>query len=187
MKNIAIFASGDGSNAEAIAQHFKDSTIACVKIVLSNRQKAGVHERMKTIDIPSITFSKEDWKDCSAILSLLQDNNIDLIVLAGFLCIIEPSIIKNYKGRIINIHPSLLPKHGGPGMWGHHVHDAVISAGEKESGITIHYVTEEVDGGEIIFQDSCPVKPDDTATTLASRIHTLEHIHYPLVIEKILK
>ncbi|MBR6639079.1 MAG: phosphoribosylglycinamide formyltransferase [Muribaculaceae bacterium] len=187
MKNIAIFASGDGSNAEAIAKYFKNSDIACVKIVLSNRQKAGVHDRIKALGIPTLTFSKDEWKDCSKILSTLQKNDIDLIVLAGFLCMIETPLINAFKARIINIHPSLLPKYGGPGMWGHHVHDAVISAGEKESGITIHYVTEEVDGGEIIFQDSCPVKPDDTAETLASRIHSLEHAQYPNVIEQLLR
>lgn len=187
MKNIAIFASGDGSNAEAIAKHFITNKVARVKIVLSNREKAGVHERIKTLGIPSLTFSKDEWKDCTAILSLLQENDIDLIVLAGFLCMIESPLIKAYKGRIINIHPSLLPKYGGAGMWGLHVHNAVIAAREKESGITIHYVTEEVDGGEIIYQVSCPVKPDDTAETLASRIHVLEHTHYPSVIEKILK
>lgn len=187
IKNIAIFASGDGSNAEAIAKYFINSNIACVKIVLSNRQKAGVHERIKALGIPSFTFSKDEWKDCSAILSTLQENNIDLIVLAGFLCMIETPLINAFKGRIINIHPSLLPKYGGAGMWGHHVHEAVIAAHEKESGITIHHVTEEVDGGEIIYQASCIVNPDDTAETLASRIHILEHTHYPSVIEKMLK
>lgn len=187
MKNIAIFASGDGSNAEAIVKHFANSDFASVKVVLSNKQKAGVHERMKALGVTSITFTKEEWKDCGAILSLLQENNIDLIVLAGFLCMVEAPLIETYEGRIINIHPSLLPKFGGPGMWGHHVHEAVIAAGEKESGITIHHVTQEVDGGEIIFQASCKVKPDDTAETLASRIHALEHNHYPLVIEQLLK
>jgi phosphoribosylglycinamide formyltransferase-1 len=187
MKNIAIFASGDGSNAEAIVKHFANSITTCVKVVLSNRQKAGVHDRIKALGIPTLTFSKDEWKDCSKILSTLQKNDIDLIVLAGFLCMIEAPLIEAYKGKIINIHPSLLPKYGGPGMWGHHVHEAVITAGEKESGITIHHVTKEVDGGEIIFQASCEVKPNDTAEALASRIHLLEHKHYPLVIEQLLK
>ena len=187
MKNIAIFASGDGSNAEAIVKHFANSITTCVKVVLSNRQKAGVHDRIKALGIPTLTFSKDEWKDCSKILSTLQKNDIDLIVLAGFLCMIEAPLIEAYKGKIINIHPSLLPKYGGPGMWGHHVHEAVITAGEKESGITIHHVTKEVDGGEIIFQATCEVKPNDTTETLASRIHLLEHKHYPFIIEQLLK
>lgn len=187
MKNIAIFASGDGSNAETIARHFRQSAIASVKILLSNRASAMVHERMKNLGIPTLTFNKQQWLQADEILDVLNKKHIDLIVLAGFLCIIPDSIINAYHGRIINIHPSLLPRHGGPGMWGHHVHQAVINAGDTQSGITIHHVTTQVDGGEIIFQTSCPVMPDDNPETLAARIHTLEHNHFPAVIEQILR
>ncbi|MBQ9073002.1 MAG: phosphoribosylglycinamide formyltransferase [Muribaculaceae bacterium] len=187
MKNIAIFASGDGSNAEAIAQYLKNDADICVKLVLSNRENAGVHRRMKQWGIPTITFSRERWKQCNDILEILKAQKIDLIVLAGFLCVIEPPIIDVYAGNIINIHPSLLPKFGGHGMWGSHVHKAVIASGETESGITIHYVTNEVDGGKIIFQTTCPVLPDDTPEALAERIHCLEHEYYPQIISQLLK
>lgn len=187
MKNIAIFASGNGSNAEAIARYFADSDEVCVKCVLSNRKTAGVHERMAGMGVPSVTFPKEEWNDGREIVDFLQKEEIDLIVLAGFLCKIESAITSAFSGRILNIHPSLLPKYGGKGMWGHHVHEAVLSAGETQSGITIHEVTDEVDGGKILFQAVCEVRPDDTPDTLASRIHALEHQHYPKIIEKKLK
>ena len=186
MKHIAIFASGTGSNALAIAQHFADSPVATVKIALSNRANAAVHDKMKLAGVPTVTFSRKQWTQGDEILNVLRANDIDLIVLAGFLSIIPESIINAYERRIINIHPSLLPRHGGPGMWGHHVHQAVIDAGDTQSGISIHYVTTEVDGGEIIFQASCPVMPDDTPDTLAERIHKLEHTHFPAVIEELL-
>lgn len=184
MKSIAIFASGSGSNAEAIARYFATSEDVCVKCVLSNRATAGVHDRMARLGVPSLTFSKEEWAEAKNIVDFLQKEQIDIIVLAGFLCMIEKPILTAFSGRILNIHPSLLPKYGGKGMWGHHVHEAVIAAGEKESGITIHMVTDEVDGGEILFQARCEVLPDDTPDTLAERIHALEHLHYPKVIEQ---
>ncbi len=183
MKNIAIFASGDGSNAEAIARYFANSEVARVRIVLSNREKAGVHARMASLGIKTMTISKEQWNKGTHVVDILKAEQIDLIVLAGFLYRIETPIIEAYDGRILNIHPSLLPKFGGAGMWGHHVHEAVIAAGEKESGITIHYVTAEIDSGEIIFQVSCPVMENDSPESLAARIHDLEHTHYPAVIE----
>lgn len=186
MKNIAILASGDGSNAEAIAKYFCNSDYVKVAAVLSNKENAGVHSRMKALEIPTFTFPRNEWNNPDEILDLLNRLDIDLIVLAGFLCMIQPSIIEAYAGRIINIHPSLLPKYGGPGMWGHHVHEAVIAAQETESGITIHHVTNEVDGGEIIFQASCNVIKGDTPSTLAQRVHELEHTHYPKVIEQLL-
>ncbi|MBQ4344889.1 MAG: phosphoribosylglycinamide formyltransferase [Muribaculaceae bacterium] len=187
MKRIAIFASGDGSNAEAIARYFASSDKICVKCVLSNRQNARVHDRMSAIGISSITFSKASWQSATEIVEYLDQEQIDLIVLAGFMSKIEPPIISAYNGRIINIHPSLLPRHGGPGMWGRHVHEAVISSGDSQSGITIHYVTEEIDGGEIIFQASCDVASDDTPETLAEKIHELEHRYFPKVIEHLLQ
>lgn len=187
MKNIAIFASGEGSNAEAIAKYFLNSDIAHIKTVLSNRENAGVHQRMASLGIKTVTFSRSEWNECRHILDTLKEESIDFIVLAGFLCCIEAPIIEAFEGKIINIHPSLLPKFGGKGMWGKHVHEAVIAAKEKESGITIHSVTKEIDGGTILFQAKCPVLPDDTAETLANRIHSLEHKHYPEVIERLLK
>ena len=184
MRHIAIFASGTGSNALAIAQHFANSTDAAVKIVLSNRANAAVHDKMKAVGVPTATFTREQWQQGDEILDLLRANDIDLIVLAGFLSIIPDTIISAYERRIINIHPSLLPRHGGPGMWGHHVHQAVIDAGDNQSGITIHHVTTEVDGGKIIFQATCPVMPDDTPDTLAERIHGLEHAQNVLTIRE---
>lgn len=186
MKNIAIFASGSGSNAEAIARYFQDSDCITMKHVLTNRLTAGVHRRMAEIGVPTTNFTKEEWNEATPITDFLQKEKIDFIVLAGFLAKIEPSIVKAFEGKMINIHPSLLPKFGGKGMWGHYVHEAVIAAGEKQSGITIHYIDEVFDNGEIIFQATCDVLPDDTPETLAERIHSLEHLHYPRVIEELL-
>lgn len=187
MKRIAIFASGSGTNAEAIARHFKGNNDIQVTCVLSNRANAGVHERMKAFDIPTHTFSKEIWSDAHPIVDMLKEQQIDLIVLAGFMRKIETPLTSAYAGRIINIHPSLLPRHGGPGMYGHHVHEAVLAAGDKESGITIHYVDDMIDGGEIIFQAQCEVLSNDTPDSLAERIHVLEHRHFPQVIENLMK
>jgi phosphoribosylglycinamide formyltransferase-1 len=141
---------------------------------------------MKAFDIPTHTFAKEVWAEATPIVEMLQKENIDLIVLAGFMRKIEAPLTAAYAGRIVNIHPSLLPRHGGPGMYGHHVHEAVLAAGDTESGITIHYVDEQIDGGEIIFQARCEVLPDDTPDTLANRIHVLEHRHFPEVVVNIL-
>lgn len=189
-KRIAIFASGEGSNAEAIAIHFENHTSIDVAMIVSNKQEAGVHRRISRFAIPSYIFDKSVWQSGEGkgneVLALLDKEQIDLIVLAGFLAFIPNSIVNAYKGRIINIHPSLLPKYGGKGMWGHHVHEAVIDAHEEESGITIHHVTDKLDEGEIIFQASCNVLPDDTPDTLAARIHQLEHKHYPSVVEQML-
>ncbi|MBQ9076385.1 MAG: phosphoribosylglycinamide formyltransferase [Muribaculaceae bacterium] len=187
MKNIAVLASGEGSNAEAIVRYFAGSGAARVAIVLSNREKAGVHSRMAALGVRTETVPRELWNDGSAVVDILMREAVDFVVLAGFLCRVEAPIIEAFSGRIVNIHPSLLPKFGGAGMWGHHVHEAVIASGEKESGITVHYVTKEIDGGEIIFQAKCPVEPVDTPETLANRVHALEHAHYPTVIENLLK
>ena len=186
MKRIAIFASGSGTNAEAIARHLAGNPHIEVACVLSNRANAGVHERMKAFDIPTYTLAKEVWSEAHPIVEMLQKENIDLIVLAGFMRKIESPLTTAYAGRIINIHPSLLPRHGGPGMYGHHVHEAVLAAGDSESGITIHYVDEQIDGGEIIFQAHCEVRSDDTPDSLAERIHVLEHRHFPVVVEELL-
>lgn len=187
MKNIAILASGNGTNAEAIARYFIGDTNIRVAIVISNRAKAGVHDRIAPLGIPTVTIGKEDWDAGIPVVDLLRNHDIDLIVLAGFMRRIHDSIIDTFSGRIINIHPSLLPRHGGPGMWGRHVHEAVIADGDTRSGITIHHVTTEIDAGKIIFQASCPVCTGDTPDTLADRIHTLEHLHYPRIIRQLLE
>ena len=186
MKNIAIFASGEGSNAEAIAQYFANNDKVCVKCVLTDRQNAGVNHRMEKLGIDSHFFPKESWSNAHEIVDFLQKENIHFIILAGFLAKIEPPIIHSYNHHIINIHPSLLPRYGGKGMWGRHIHEAVIANGDTETGITIHYIDEDIDSGDIIFQAKCEVLPNDTPSTLATRIHSLEHKHYPQVIEMLL-
>lgn len=186
MKKIAIFASGDGSNAEAIVEKFANNDNIEVTVVLSNRIGAKVHDRMIRLGVPSITFDKHQWTEATQIVEFLQEKKIDIIVLAGFLAIIQPPIINAFNDKIINIHPSLLPKYGGNGMWGMNVHRAVVANNEEKSGITIHYVNAEVDGGEIIAQYECEVKKDDTPESLAERVHQLEYKYFPEVIENLL-
>jgi phosphoribosylglycinamide formyltransferase-1 len=187
MINIAVFASGNGSNAENIIRYFKDNEEIRVALVLSNNKNAYVHTRAKNLGVPSYTFSKDEFDKGDPVLQKLQEYRIDFIVLAGFLLKVPEPILKAYPQRIVNIHPALLPKYGGKGMYGDRVHKAVIQAGEKESGITIHFVNECYDEGEIIFQARCPVLPSDTPEELAQRIHKLEYEYYPQVIEKIAK
>lgn len=185
MKNIAIFASGSGTNAEVIVRHFADSDLARVSMVVTDRKDAGVIERMKPLDVRMKIISAEQLNDGS-LLESLKMARIDLIVLAGFLRLIPAKLIEAYPQRIINLHPSLLPDYGGKGMYGMHVHRAVVENEDEESGITIHYVNEEFDEGEIIFQDSVEVFEDDTPEDLAYKIQQLEHRHYPDVIEWVL-
>jgi phosphoribosylglycinamide formyltransferase-1 len=187
MINIAVFASGNGSNAENIIRYFKDNEEIRVALVLSNNKNAYVHTRAKNLGVPSYTFSKDEFDKGDPVLQKLQEYRIDFIVLAGFLLKVPEPILKAYPQRIVNIHPALLPKYGGKGMYGDQVHKAVIQAGEKESGITIHWVNEHYDEGEIIFQARCPVLPSDTPEELAQRIHKLEYEYYPQIIEKIAK
>ena len=184
---IAILASGAGSNAEAIVSHFAGNPAIEVALMVCNKKEAGVYERMQKWGIPCHTIGKAEWQPGSSgqqVLDLMRSEGVGLIVLAGFLAYIPESVVRTYEGRIINIHPSLLPKYGGKGMWGHHVHEAVLAAHETISGITIHYVTENLDEGSIIFQAQCEVLPDDTPDSLAARIHQLEHAHYPRVVEQ---
>ncbi len=185
---IAILASGEGSNAEALVTHFLNHPAIEVALMICNKENAGVYARMEKYGIPCHTIGKAEWQpgsDGKLVLDLLHREGIGMIVLAGFLAYIPEAIVKTYEGCIINIHPSLLPKYGGKGMWGHHVHEAVIVAGETESGITIHHVTEKLDDGAIIFQAQCEVLPNDTPDSLAARIHQLEHEHYPRVVEQL--
>lgn len=179
---IAIFASGSGSNAENIIRYFLNSDKFAFPIIISNKSGAFVHERAKILQIPSFTFSREDFSQGEKILSFLEQYNIDCIVLAGFLLKIPQVLIDAFPNKIINVHPALLPKFGGKGMFGHHVHQAVAEAGETESGITIHYVNSNYDEGNVIFQAKCPVLPNDTPDMIAEKVHALEYKFYPKVI-----
>ncbi len=183
MKRIAIFASGSGSNAENIIKHFENNKEVCFPFILVNKQDAYVHERAKKLGLPSQTFSKQELED-GTILKLLKDNNIDFIILAGFLLKIPEAMVDAYPRRIVNIHPALLPKYGGKGMYGHHVHEAVVAAKETESGITIHYVDSHYDHGNTICQAHCAVAPTDTPDDVAANVHKLEYIYFPLAIEQ---
>ena len=188
MKKIAIFASGSGSNAENIIQYFAQKPQFCVKSVFCNVPDAYVLERAKKYRIPSFVFNREEFRNPDKVFRQLQEQEIDFIVLAGFLWLMPSFITAAWPNKIVNIHPALLPAYGGKGMYGHHVHEAVIAAGEKESGITIHYVNDHYDQGAIIFQAKCPVLPTDTPDDLAARVHELEYRYYPQIIaETILK
>jgi len=195
-KNVAILASGSGSNAENIIEFFKgknskefkdskDNGEICFPVIVSNKEDAYVHERAKKLGIPSYTFKKMDFEN-GKVLELLQKYQIDFIILAGFLLKVPKNLLRAYPNKIVNIHPALLPKFGGKGMYGSHVHEAVVAAGEKESGITIHYVNENYDEGQIIFQAKCEVLPTDTPDNVAKKVHALEYEFFPKVIEGIL-
>jgi len=184
---IAIFASGAGSNAQQIIDHFRNSSTIEIKLIVCNKPGAGVLAIAEKENIPSLLIEKERFFNGDHYLPELQKNNIDLIVLAGFLWKVPEALIKTYPKKIVNIHPALLPKYGGKGMFGAHVHNAVISNKETESGISIHYVDEIYDHGAVIFQASCAVDTNDTAETLAKKIHALEHLHYPKTIADLLK
>ena len=187
MTNIAILASGSGTNAQRISEYFAGHPEIKVKMILSNKPDAFVLTRAEKLGIPCQVFDRRSFYETGSINELLKKNDISFIVLAGFLWLIPPDLLDTYPNRIVNIHPALLPKYGGKGMYGEHVHEAVIRAGERESGISIHYVNLSYDEGDIIFQARCPVLPGDTPASLASRIHELEHEYYPRVIEDILK
>jgi formyltetrahydrofolate-dependent phosphoribosylglycinamide formyltransferase len=186
-KNLVIFASGAGSNALAIINYFRDSVSAKVVLIVCNKPGAGVIAIAEKENIPVLLIEKERFFKGDAYLPDLKNKNADLIVLAGFLWKIPQALVSAYQRRIINIHPALLPKYGGRGMYGAHVHEAVLYSREMESGITIHYVDEHYDNGDIIFQTACPVLKGDSAETLAHRVHQLEHLHYPPTIEAVLK
>jgi phosphoribosylglycinamide formyltransferase-1 len=184
-KKIAIFASGSGTNAQRIIEYFSNHPEITVSLVLSNKREAYVLERAKKLNVPSVVFDRHSFYETGEISALLAKEAIDFIVLAGFLWLIPVDLIKAYPDRIINIHPALLPEYGGKGMYGARVHEAVIRSEDKESGISIHYVNEKYDEGNIIFQAKCKVLPGDTPDSLAQRIHQLEYKHYPEVIEKL--
>lgn len=186
MKNIVIFASGAGTNAENIIRYFSNEKKAKVVLVLSNKPQAKALERAAALGVDVFFFDRRQFYETEEVLFILQRRNIDLIVLAGFLWLVPSRIIEAYKGRIVNIHPALLPGFGGLGMYGDRVHKAVLDSHCTESGITIHFVNQQYDSGDIIFQARCPVLPGDDADTLASRVHALEYEHYPAVISSII-
>ena len=181
--NLAIFASGSGTNAENIANYFEPHETIQVKEILSNKKEAFVHQRAKKLGIPSRAFTKQEFQD-PFFLKTLTD--IDYIILAGFLWLIPKYLIKAFPNKIINIHPALLPKFGGKGMYGDRVHASVIDSQEKQSGITIHLVNEEYDKGKVLFQAKCEIEPTDSPESLAKKIHELEYEHFPKIIEKLL-
>ena len=186
MKKIAIFASGAGTNAQNIIEYFADNNYIQVCRIYSNNEDAFVLTRAKNFGIPTFTFNRNEFLKTDNILNQLEKDETDLIVLAGFLWLIPKNILVNFTNRIINIHPALLPSYGGKGMYGMIVHEAVIKAGDKESGISIHFVNEKYDDGEIIFQARCKIDEKDTPESLASKIHALEYKHFPQVIEDFL-
>jgi phosphoribosylglycinamide formyltransferase-1 len=184
MKRIAIFASGSGTNAQRIIEYFSTSKEIFVDSLWSNNENAYALIRAEKLGIETFTFDREEFYRSNEILDRLYDHRIDMIVLAGFLWLVPRNLTELFT--VINIHPALLPKYGGKGMYGMNVHKTVLASKEKESGITIHRVNQEYDKGDVIFQESCPIFPKDTPDSLAERIHELEHLHYPRVIEELL-
>ena len=182
--NMAIFASGSGSNCENIIRYFRNSPLVNVSLVVSNKPDAPVLERAKQLGVPSIVVTKTELNDASVMLKLLK--NADFIVLAGFLPLIPEYLIEAFPHRIVNIHPALLPKYGGKGMWGHHVHEAVKASGDTVTGMTVHYVTPVCDAGEIIAQFSVAVSPNDSVEDIAAKEHNLEMEHFPKVLEELI-
>lgn len=186
MKNfrLAIFASGSGSNAQAICQYFTNHKTIEVVLILSNNDKAAVLEKAKDFQIQAAHFNKNDFARGGRVEQLLIEQHITHIVLAGFLWLVPPFLIERFPERIVNIHPALLPKYGGKGMYGRHVHEAIKMGGDRETGITIHLVNEKFDEGKHLFQATCSVEADLTVEQIAARVQSLEHQHYPVVIEQ---
>lgn len=186
-KRIAIFASGSGSNAQKIMEYFKNHALAEVTLVLSNNPDAYVLQRADNFEIPTHIFNRKGFYQSDEVLKLLQNLKTDLLVLAGFLWLVPQNLLEAFPGKIINIHPALLPNYGGKGMYGDHIHRAVLAAKEKESGISIHFVNERFDEGEIIQQFRFKIDPGDQLENIRFKIQQLEHQHYPRVIENVLK
>ena len=186
MKKIAIFASGSGTNAENIYKYFSDKPNITIELILSNKKDAFVLKRAEKYNIKSVIFNRKHLYQTNYVLDILKAHKIDLLVLAGFLLLIPENIINSFSNKIINIHPALLPKYGGKGMYGDKVHRAVIENKESESGITIHYVNDKYDEGNIIFQEKFNIASNETVESLATKIHKLEYKYFPKIIEKIL-
>ncbi|WP_025762112.1 phosphoribosylglycinamide formyltransferase [Dyadobacter tibetensis] len=185
MKRIALFASGSGSNAEKICAHIAKNPEMEITLVLTNNPEAGVIKRARKFGIPTIVFDKKSFYETQKIQQILKNEAIDFVVLAGFMMLIPESLVKQFPKRMVNIHPALLPKYGGKGMYGHFVHEAVKAAAEKESGITIHYVNEQYDEGDIVFQAKCSLSEKDDAIGIAQKVLELEHQHYPVVLQEL--
>lgn len=183
MKKIAIFASGAGSNAEQIIRHFEQSQRAKVELILCNRPQAGVLERAERLGVRAVVFDRDTFYNTDEVVRLMQNEGIDFVVLAGFLWLVPQNIIDTFRGRILNVHPALLPRHGGKGMYGDRVHQAVVAAGDTETGITIHQVNEVYDSGNIVAQFRVSVDPSDTPEQVAHKVHALEYAHFPETID----
>lgn len=184
MKNIAIFASGEGTNAENIIRYFENSGTAKVTLLVYNRKEAGVRLRAERLGVRTEYIPKSMFGDSEKVLATLREANTDIIVLAGFLLFVPEYLLEAYHNRIINIHPSLLPLHGGKGMHGIHVHEDVLACGDKETGITVHVADAQLDHGCVLFQAKCPVERGDTPEDVAARVHKLEYAYFPEVIER---
>jgi phosphoribosylglycinamide formyltransferase-1 len=185
VKNIAILASGAGSNAQKILEFFSDRMDIAVRLIISNKKEAGVLNIAKLASIDTFVVTRDTFYSTTDLLVELDKRNIDFIVLAGFLWLIPPYLIQHYPDRIINIHPALLPKYGGKGMYGHFVHEAVHLAKDTHSGITIHFVNEKYDEGSIVFQERCEILPSDQPEDIAKKVQVLEHSYYPTVIDQL--
>ena len=186
MHKIVIFASGNGTNAENIIRHFQNSQKGQVALVVASKEGLPVLERAERLGVPNLVLTKEDMKDEERVIGLMKEYGVDFCVLAGYLLLVPKYVINYFNGRVVNIHPALLPKHGGKGMYGDRVHEDVLRCGDKESGITIHYIDENFDKGHNILQAYCSVLEDDTPHTLAQRIHSLEYAYFPVAIEQAL-
>lgn len=186
MKSIAIFASGSGTNAENLIRYFRTNPAGRVKLVLSNRPDAYVIKRARTFDIESVVFNREQFYQSEEVVALLKEKGIDFVVLAGFLWLVPGNLLEAFEGKVVNIHPALLPRYGGKGMYGQRVHEAVIASGDVESGITIHHVDSGYDEGGVIFQATCAIEPGETPESLAAKVHVLEYEHFPVVVENLL-
>lgn len=184
MKNLAIFASGEGTNAENIIRYFENSGTAKVTLLVYNRKEAGVRLRAERLGVRTAYIPKSMFGDSEKVLATLREANTDIIVLAGFLLFVPEYLLETYHNRIINIHPSLLPLHGGKGMHGIHVHEDVLACGDKETGITVHVADAQLDHGCVLFQAKCPVERGDTPEDVAARVHKLEYAYFPEVIER---
>jgi phosphoribosylglycinamide formyltransferase-1 len=186
-KRIAIFASGSGSNCENLIRYFEDSDVVKCALVVSNKADAYVLERAKRLGVPTAIMPKALLNDADAMMPLMREYDIDFIVLAGFLPLVPNFLLDAFPRRIVNLHPALLPKYGGKGMWGHHVHEAVKAAGETETGMTVHWVTPVCDGGDIIAQYKCEIAPSDSVDDIAEKEHQLEMRYFPEVVERIIR